>query len=304
MNWTIVTAVLVIALLGTWMFTFTVDDGSQAVVYTFGAIREEGIKTKPGLYFRWPAGIQRIVPVDVRGRVLNVRGNEPVTTRDQHPIYLSLTIAWRVVNAETFIKRVSSADGATIDENANRFLHDRVRDTRTRVLNQFDLSTIITPDAAQRQAFKRLEETLLATLVRETARSDYGVEIDSIQITRIAPARDSTQKIFESMIEERKKRSEKNITDGKAEAQQIINQANLERQNMLSQAMADARRTKGEGDAAAAEFYKEFKENPQLANFLRRLDTLEEVLKRKATIALPSSQPLDGLISLPAPAGK
>lgn len=297
--WTILAASVVCVILALAMFTFTVDNETQAVVYTFGAIREDGVKREPGLYFRWPVGIQRVIPVDTRNRNLPVKGNEPVTTRDENQIYLSLNLVWRVKDAETFIKRMTNDKGLSIEEMASQSLQDRVRDARLRAVNQFQLSSVISDSGEQAKNFAAFQQTLFSILEKEVARSDYGVELKALDITRIALSKNSSKPIFDSMIEERNIRTEKNITDGKNEAAQIVNQATLQKQNLISQAMADARRTRGEGDAAAAEHYKEFKKNPQLANFLRRLDTLEEILKNKSTVALPVTNPLETLIENP-----
>ncbi len=297
--WTILAAGAVCLILALAMFTFTVDNGTQAVVYTLGAIREGGVKKEPGLYFRWPVGIQRVVPVDVRNRSLPVKGNEPITTRDENQIYLSLNLEWRVADVETFIKRMTNDKGLSIEEMASQYLQDRVRDARLRAVNQFPLTALISDGGEQAKNYAAFQQTLLQTLEKEVARSDYGIKLLTLDITRIALPKNSCKPIFESMVEERNIRTEKNITDGKNEAVQIVNQATLQRQNLVSQALADARRIKGEGDAAAAEHYKEFKKNPQLANFLRRLDTLEEVLKNKSTVALPVNNPLESLIENP-----
>lgn len=297
--WTMLAAGIVCVILALAMFTFTVDNETQAVVYTFGAIRKDGVKKEPGLWFRWPTGIQSVVLVDTRNRSLAVRGNEPVTTRDENQIYLSLNLVWRVRDAETFIKRMNNDEGLSVEEKAARYLQDRVRDARLRAVNQFPLSALISDKPEQKKNYAAFQDTLLKTVEKEVARSDSGIELKSLEVTRISLAKSSSQAIFESMIKERTIRSEKNITDGKNEAMQIVNRANLQRQNLVSQAMADARRTKGEGDAAAAEHYKEFRKNPQLANFLRRLDTLEEILKNKATVALPVNNPLESLIENP-----
>ncbi len=297
--WTILLAIIVVGILALAMFTFTVEESTNAIVYTFGAVREDGVKNEPGLYFRWPVGIQRIVTVDTKERILKVPGNEPVTTKDQNPFYLSLSISWKVSDAGLFIRRLTNDEGLTIEENAQRFLQDKVRGARQRTVNQFNLSDIFSDSKEQPKEYKKFVNTLLTQVRQETEQSDYGIVVDNLFITRIAFPQTNSKAIFDSMIKERELRSEKNITDGKNEAAQIINRANLQKQNLISQAMADSRRIKGQGDAAAAEFYKAFRENPQLANFLRRLDTLEEILKKKATVTLPSKNPLDGLIENP-----
>ncbi|MBN1270132.1 MAG: hypothetical protein JXB04_11125, partial [Kiritimatiellae bacterium] len=51
---------------------------------------------------------------------------------------------------------------------------------------------------------------------------------------------------------------------------------------------------RADGDAEAAEQYKTFEKNPELAMFLRKLEVLEETLKERATVVLgPDTQPYD-----------
>ena len=50
-------------------------------------------------------------------------------------------------------------------------------------------------------------------------------------------------------------------------------------------------RVRAEGDAAAAEFYAVFKEQPELAEFLRKLDALRAVMKGRTTLVFDTSVP-------------
>ena len=45
------------------------------------------------------------------------------------------------------------------------------------------------------------------------------------------------------------------------------------------------------GDAAAAEFYQVFKEQPELAEFLRKLDALRSVMKGRTTVVFDTAVP-------------
>lgn len=300
--WTILTAAVIVALLAVASFCFVVEEGEQAVVYTFGGIRPGGVKKAPGAYFRWPLGIERVEKVDTRLRTLEIRGNEIVTTRDQIQLYLTVAVAWRVANAETFIRRMANEQGLNNDTQAENLLTARVRDVRQGVVSAFALTDFVSTDKAQADNFRKLDGALLERLREKMPAEDYGVEIASVMITRMAMPKDTIKAINERMIKEREIRSETNVTAGKEEAKKIISSANLEKQNLLSNAAAEARKIKGEGDAKAAEFYQEFKKNPKLALFLRRLDALEEVLKNKATVALPVNAPLDALFETAEPA--
>lgn len=294
--WIKITAIAVVLIMLTPMFIFTVEDKYNAVVYTFGGIDKDSVKTAPGLYFRWPIGIQRVVPVDTRIRFLPVKGNEPVTTSDENQLYISIAIGWKVNDARTYIQRMTNDSGISIDVKAEEFLIDQIRNARQRAAGSVDLAKILNTDKSQKENYAAFRQKIFTILKNKVADSDYGVEITDLLLTGLALSKSNSKPTNDRMIKERDISSERNITEGKNTAQQIINEAELKRQNLISKATADARRIKGEGDAAAAEFYKEFKKNPQLANFLRKLDTLEVILQKKATVALPSNAPLESII--------
>ena len=55
---------------------------------------------------------------------------------------------------------------------------------------------------------------------------------------------------------------------------------------LLAKAEAEARGIRAEGDAAAAKYYSVFKENPDLAEFLRKLDSLRQVMQGQTVLVL------------------
>lgn len=297
--WTMLVAIIMVIVLALAGLTFTVAEGENAVVYTFGGIREGGIKKQAGAYFRLPIGIERVEKVDVRWRTLAIKGNEIVTTRDQNQIYLTLTIVWRVNDVEKYLSRLSNTQGINIAVNAENLLSARVRGARQTIVSGFALSDLVSVQPEQAQKFSAMENALLQHLQNDMRQAACGIEIAQILVTQLALPKDTLKAINERMIAEREMHSEKNITAGKEEAKKIIGLANLEKQNLLSAATAEARRIKGQADAESAEFYREFSQHPDLALFLRRLDALEEILKNKATIVLPVKNPLENLLEEP-----
>lgn len=281
--WSVFLAVALVAAMVLYMITYTVPQGSQAVVLRFGRFRDD-VRVEPGLNLKWPAPIDRVVIKDTRVQMLSVIG-KPVSTKDENIIIPSIAVGWRVKDLKTYLQRVRN------DREAEASISDRVDDARSRVANTFALADIISPDPSQPEAYKNLETRLLEELRRSVQQSDYGVEIVTLHVTGLALPEPSTEKVNERMIAERERRSQQTIIEGQNEAQRIRNQANLERQKAISQAMADARRMRGEGDARAAAHYQVFKENPALANFLMHLETMKAILNEKTTITLPVDRP-------------
>ena len=72
------------------------------------------------------------------------------------------------------------------------------------------------------------------------------------------------------------------LGSGEQEAAILRQNAESEKQKMLADAEAEAIRLRGEGDAEAAKYYQVFKENPDLANWLRKCDAFRATVKSRA----------------------
>ena len=93
---------------------------------------------------------------------------------------------------------------------------------------------------------------------------------------------------------ERKEQADRFRAEGEGEAIKITAEAESQSDQILAEAAARATRIRGEGDAAAAESYKAFEKDPELANFLKKLEVLEETLKEKSTVILSAdTEPYD-----------
>ena len=55
--------------------------------------------------------------------------------------------------------------------------------------------------------------------------------------------------------------------------------------------MADATRIQGEGEAAAAKVLPVFQQNPELANFLLRIDAMQQSLNQRSTLIFDERTP-------------
>jgi membrane protease subunit HflC len=79
--------------------------------------------------------------------------------------------------------------------------------------------------------------------------------------------------------------------EGEAEAQKIRANADREANETLANARAEATRIQGEGEAEAAKTLPVFQENPELANFLLRVNALQQSLNQKATLIFDQRTP-------------
>ena len=83
--------VLIIAVLGMYLFLFQVRETQSCLVTTFGNPSREIIR--PDWYFRWPAPIQRIYKFDSRMRIFEADLGE-TTTKGAVPIIVNTYVVW------------------------------------------------------------------------------------------------------------------------------------------------------------------------------------------------------------------
>lgn len=91
------------------------------------------------------------------------------------------------------------------------------------------------------------------------------------------------------MIEDRKLVADRYLAEGTVRASEIRNDADQKKAVMLAKAEAEAREIRAQGDAEAATFYAVFRENPELAEFLRKLDSLRLIMRNQTTLVLDTN---------------
>jgi membrane protease subunit HflC len=269
-----VAAILLIA-----VFSFQLGQTECAVVTTFGRPAEI---TEPGLHFRWPFPFQRIYRFDHRIRCFAGGAGrlEETRTSDGHNILVGIYINYRISNAKNFFE---SLENITKAENQ---LNSWMRGFKNAAFGQYRFNQIVNTDASQMK-LDEISSRIKSDLSRQT--SDYGIEIVSVGINSIGVPKTISTKVFERMVAECKKVADRYIAEGKSEAQQIRINADSARTIRLANAEAQAKEIRAQGDAEAAKYYAVFKQNPGLAEFLRKLDSLREVMKGRTTLLIDTN---------------
>lgn len=290
--WTMAVAAGLVAALGVYTICFTVREGTVGVVYRLGKI--DRAIDQPGLRFKYPWPFEAAQEVDNRVRVLRVEGKETSTGDAENNVLITISVGWRIRPGQVadFLSRVVSA------ENAELMLQNRVADARQNVIQRIRLNDIVSSDAAQGERYAKFEDDLRDELQRglDADKARFGIEIAFLKVPAIKFPTKVTEKVNDRMIKERERISKDLIAQGNNNAELIRNQAKLYRDEMLKKAEGEAIRIRGEGDAAAAEYYKVFKENPDLAGWLRRLDATGEIFGKHSTFVLPPDNPLEYLL--------
>ncbi|MEW6534605.1 MAG: protease modulator HflC [Candidatus Auribacterota bacterium] len=277
---TISIAALLTGVLLLFLVAFQVSVNQCAVITTFGK-PTRSIK-EPGLYWKLPWPFQKSYIFDSR-IMLNESVFEETYTKDGKNIIFSVCVGWNIEDAEIFLKSIGTLD------DAQRNIEGLVRTYKNGVLGQHNFSSLISTSEADLQ-FDTIEHEILTPVAAEAAER-YGIKVSFLYITRLGLPEETTVKVFERMKKERERIAEQFRSEGEARATEIKAKAHSERDQVIAKAEAEAKRIRGEGDAAAAEYYAIFEEHTELAVFLKKLETLREILKQRSTVILDTSTP-------------
>ena len=272
----IVAAILLVA-----VFSFQLPETQCAVVTTFGRPQEVGA---PGLHFRWPYPFQRVYTFDKRVRCFSGGDGklEETMTKDGHNILIGIYVTYRISDVKLFF---TSLENMTKAESQ---LNSLMRGAKNAAFGQYDFNQIVNTDP-KKMELNDIQRNILDKLRKDAA--PYGLNIISVGINTINVPKTISEKVFDRMIAERKKVSDGIIAEGDKKAETIKIKADRERAQILAKAEAQALKTRGEADAKAAEYYKVFGEDPELAEFLRKLAALRKVMKGRTTLVVDTSTP-------------
>jgi modulator of FtsH protease HflC len=263
---------VIVAMIGYNLFTFTVDETQRAAVLRFGEIVR--IIEEPGLHFKIPF-IQSVVYLE--DRVLNY-DIQPldVYTSDQKRLTIDNYAIWRVGDPQRFIEstggRISSAQGR-IDEIVFSDLRN--------VLAEHTLDEIVSE--------KRLEYLEQVTRRSQPKLAAFGITLIDVRIIRADLPQEIEQAVFARIRSERERLAAQLRAEGDEQARLITSTADKEVEIILADARKDAERVRGEGDAEALEIYAEaYNQDPDFYRFWRTLDSYKISLAADTRIVLSS----------------
>lgn len=294
------------------MMSFAVNETEHAILMRFGKpVTEDGTGTAkvyaPGWHGKWPYPIDVVWKQDKRLQCYELKKGqvEQMQTADGYQVLLTTYALWRVGNPDLFLRAVKTS------MEAENKLDDVVRNGRNNVLGRHQLTELINVDASKVK-MSEIEAEILKEL-QDVAMQKYGIEVTFVGFKHIGFPEDVTNKVFERMTAERNREAEKLKAEGKSRAQMIKAQADLQASDILAKAEAEAKSIRAEGDRQAASDYAVFAQNPELAAFLRKLESLRLTINDKTTLVLSTQTPPYDLLlpnatdlqkKSPAPAGR
>ncbi len=279
-HWPVVLlALAVVIIFITSMVTFQVKQTEYALLKTYSG---KLVKYEPGLHFRWPF-INQVWRHDNRIQCyeLAVGHDEQYMTSDNQQIVISTYVLWKVGEPETFLRALDSTDAA------ERKLSDEVRGARSAIISKYSFKEMVSPKEGSK-TLSNIENEMLAA-IHDSVMKQYGIDIIHIGFRQLGFPAAVTQNIYAAMIAEREAKAKKFEDEGMAEAERIRSDASTRATTITAKANAEATKIRGEGDAKAAEYYRVFAQNPELASFLRNLAALRVSLGEKDTLILDTT---------------
>jgi len=277
----LITGVLLASILLLYMVTYQVRFTDVAVVRTFGHVNQtSGIKTAPGLYWKWPWPIQKVDTFDNRLQVTSTVGEEN-PTKDGKNIIVTTAINWRIAEPYWFSVRCTGM------KDAEQKLRQWVRNDQKSVISRYDFSQFVSTDPEELQYDKIGQE--IEQAVRARAKEQYGIDVASVQLEVISLPQKITENVFEAMKKERQAVAAKYTSEGESTAQQIKDTAESIAGTIESFADRKSAQIVAEGQRRAAEYNKVFAQDEELASFLILIRNLPQILKDRTTLILDAA---------------
>ncbi len=258
------------------IFTYQLRSSEVAVVKTLGRI---SVQEEAGLHFCWPYPVEQIYKFDRRIRCFDgLAGKlEETSTSDGQMIVTQIYVVYRIIDVEKFY---TAAGDEFICES---LLNDITRSARNSVIGRYSIADLINTDTGKSKLC--LIEKEICDSLRK-ASGVLGLKIDSVGIKKLILPEKTTEKVFARMKAERNVLSEEYRAEGKAEATRIKTEADNAKRTRITLAESEAKGIKGEGDVLAAKFMAGFSEDPGLAVFLRKLESIGKMNSGRLTLIL------------------
>lgn len=268
---------------------FVVEAGQFAIVTRLG--RPVATYTEPGLHFRIPV-VDQVVRID--GRLLLTE--PPVSeylTLDKKNVIARPFLAWRVKDPLRFLQTV------LLREAAEARLSAVTGSELGAALGSVPFEALVSVDA-QKMRLATIAEGV-EQRVRETAAREYGIDVVSLRLERLAFPQQNEAAVFQRMRAERERIARQFRSEGEEAALKIRAGADRERSGLLAEADRKAAQIRGDAEAEAARIYADaLEKDPEFFRFVRTLESYDKIIDDRTTVVLPSDSPLmRGLVEGP-----
>ncbi|MCY2925963.1 MAG: SPFH domain-containing protein [Planctomycetota bacterium] len=238
-----------------------------------------------GLRFKAPLPIESVVRYDSRLRILV---NEPtqVAMAGSGTILVTLNCTWRIVDPVTFLNKLDT------EERGQGLLRGLLNQKGQEVIAAAPLQKLIhvrsdSPVAGEKDPQEAIEADILGRLKPEAAAN--GIGVTTVGIQAMGFSQEITKSVIDSQKAERDAKANGIVNQGKTAKENIIKQAKLDADVVLAFAEGRAQQIRTRGIERTASMYDQFREMPELAEFLRKLRMLEKSFSENSIIYVDAS---------------
>ena len=280
---TIVIGAVLVLIFALLLFLFQVRQSEVVVLTTFG---KPGMTyTNAGAYFKWPWPAQQVNRFDSRIQIFEDRFSQSITA-DQQSLLTCVYVGWRISDAGAFLRSFRGSVPV-----AQSQLEGMLRSAKNAVVGKHPLSDFVNANPRQLK-FDAIENEIEQAVQVQLSTNAYGMQLEFLGFQKIGLPENVTQTVFDRMKAERQVLISAAENDGKAQAQIIESAADRQAASTVANAEAEAIRIQAQGQAEAARTtLPVFQQNPDLANFLLRLDALKLALNQKSTLIFDERTP-------------
>ena len=304
---TIAAAVVLLILLGISLCTYSLPEQNAAIITEFGKPTGKTV-TDPGLHFKMPV-IQTVNLVDLRMQEWDGQAVQ-MPTHDKLYMIVDSFGRWRITDPLLFFTRLRDTRSALsrIDDIAGSEMRNAVAqndliemvrtDKNRQVEKDYDpdntnaqenvTTSTLPPISIGRTT---IEKTITANAAAKL--KDFGIDLVDVRLMRLNYQASVTDKINDRMISERAQIAARFRSEGEGAADKILGDRDRDLAEIKSAAYQKTQEIQGQAEAEATRIYADaYNQSPQaveLYNFLRSMQTLEQVATNDTTLVLSTS---------------
>jgi len=274
---------------------YVVNEAEQAIVTQFG--KPVGDVIGPGLHFKIPF-VQKVNRFEKR--ILKWDGDpNQIPTKDKRFIWVDTTARWRINDPLLFYKTVATERGAQSrlddiidsvvrDAVSGRLLVELVRGSDYRAQDAEQERFEVEGVEVKKEELVGREEIFAGILEKARASTpEYGIELLDVQIKRINYVEQVRVRVYERMINERKKVAAEYRSEGEGEKADILGQMGRELKEISSEAYRKVLEVRGAADAEAAAIYAEaYNQDKNFYAFLRTMESYKKAIQQNGRLVI------------------
>lgn len=255
---------------------FVVQEGERGIVFQFSKIQrtaEGEVRVfEPGLHFKLPM-VENVRKLDAKVQTLDDPSDRFVTS-EKKDLLVDSYVKWRI---KDFGRYFLSTGGRT----------DRAENLLKQYINNGLRTEFGTRTIAQIVSGERTELMKKAMEQAGKGADELGIEILDVRVKKINLPDEISKNIFQRMRAERTAVAKEHRARGMEKAEVIRSDVDAKVTIMLADAERNARTTRGEGDAEAANIYANaYGKNPDFFSFVRSLEAYRNSFQNKSDVLI------------------